>query len=159
LPRRFSRSGCRANHRAGQPCALAICRVVRRLRRREKCDQLRAVVDCVEVCDEVVNDGHDATFASRSARRRSTHSSSSEINQPTERGPRWIGFGASPAFCRSYQVLVGTPVSSYRRASRATPLGLLFCIGPPRFRSKTVVYMTPDLRVVVRKSKNNFPTK
>src|SRR6516162_10118805 len=49
---------------------------------------------CVEVCDEVVNDGHDATFASRSARRRSTHSSSSEISQPTERGPRWIGLGA-----------------------------------------------------------------
>src|SRR5262249_3147168 len=86
--------------------------------------------------------------ASRSRLRASTHSSSSEISQPTERGPRWIGLGANPAFCKSYQVEVGTPVSSYRCASRATPLGLLVCIGPSRFGSRTVVYFSHDLRVV-----------
>src|SRR5262249_30488352 len=42
-----------------------------------------AVVDRGEGGDEFVC-GHDANFASRSARRCSTHASSSETNQPTE---------------------------------------------------------------------------
>src|SRR5262249_41070777 len=103
--------------------------------------------------------GDHEALASRSARRCSTHSSNSAINQPRERGPRWIGLGANPSFCRSYQVEVGTPVSSYRCASRATPLGLLVCIGPSRLCSSTVVYVSHDFRNVVGKDLELFSYK
>src|SRR5262249_5048172 len=113
----------------------------RQTQRRQERDELGAVVAGVEDGDDVVN-RHDDTVASRSALRASTHAANSSMSQPTVRGPSLIGFGARPAFCRSYQVLVGTPVSWKRCGSRATPLGSLLaptepwlCIGPSRFHS------------------------
>src|SRR5262249_36514279 len=86
----------RRKQRDGDSRFVVVRKVARQSQGREKCDKRGAVVDRREGGDEFVRI-HGA-LASRSARRCSTHASSSETSHPTERTPSLIGFGASPAF-------------------------------------------------------------
>src|SRR5262245_35595074 len=82
-----------------------------------------------------------------------------KLASPASVAPDGLAWVPVPLACRSYQVDVGTPVSSCRSASRAMHLGLLVCIGPPRFqRVRSPINHTFDCGAWERRRKK-IPTE